>query len=560
MDVFGSIAEIEEKTGFKIDNLHRPVIDDVVYPNPDDPTGQTKMRRVSDVFDCWFESGSMPYAQVHYPFENKERFEKHFPADFIVEGLDQTRGWFYTLHVLGTALHHKNAFKTCVCTGLVMAEDGQKLSKRLKNYPDHNIILDSMGSDALRWWLVSSPIVRGGTVAVDLKGVEISKAARKALIPMWNAFYFFCLYANAEGIKAELTNDSDDVLDKYILSKLKELGLKITTLMDTYELAAACAECSDFLEILNNWYIRRSRARFWEGKDLSAFNTLYTVLVRCSQIMAPLMPFMTEYVYKSLTGEESVHLTDWVSDWQIADNRDLVAKMDKVRAICSTAKAIREEAKLRNRLPLMSMTVAGEDVASLTDFADIIKDEINVKEVGFADDVSTVATKFLYLKTPLIGKRLGSYMKDIMAASKTNEWTLREDGTLYIAGQVLNKDEFELRLVLKDGLTGQALPDNTAVVQLDTKIDPELEKEGIARDFVRMVQNLRKESGFDVSDRITIEYAPTTELISDALELHKNYIMEQVLALDMTQRDLLQETMSSDDIGDGQISLSLKKV
>ncbi|MGN1091564.1 MAG: isoleucine--tRNA ligase [Alphaproteobacteria bacterium] len=560
VDVFGSIAEIEEETGFKIDNLHRPMIDDVVYPNPDDPTGQTKMRRVSDVFDCWFESGSMPYAQVHYPFENKERFEKHFPADFIVEGLDQTRGWFYTLHVLGTALHHKNAFKTCVCTGLVMAEDGQKLSKRLKNYPDHNIILDSMGSDALRWWLVSSPIVRGGTVAVDLKGVEISKAARKALIPMWNAFYFFCLYANAEGIKAELTNDSDDVLDKYILSKLKELGLKITTLMDTYELAAACAECSDFLEILNNWYIRRSRARFWEGKDLSAFNTLYTVLVRCSQIMAPLMPFMTEYVYKSLTGEESVHLTDWVSDWQIADNRDLVAKMDKVRAICSTAKAIREEAKLRNRLPLMSMTVAGEDVASLTDFADIIKDEINVKEVGFADDVSTVATKFLYLKTPLIGKRLGSYMKDIMAASKTNEWTLREDGTLYIAGQVLNKDEFELRLVLKDGLTGQALPDNTAVVQLDTKIYPELEKEGIARDFVRMVQNLRKESGFDVSDRITIEYAPTTELISDALELHKNYIMEQVLALDMTQRDVLQETMSSDDIGDGQISLNLKKV
>lgn len=560
VDVFGSVAEIEEKTGFKVDNLHRPMIDDVVYPNPDDPTGQTMMRRVSDVFDCWFESGSMPYAQVHYPFENKEWFEKHFPADFIVEGLDQTRGWFYTLHVLGTALHHKNAFNTCVCTGLVMAEDGQKLSKRLKNYPDHNIILDSMGADALRWWLVSSPIVRGGTVAVDLKGVEISKAARKALIPMWNAFYFFCLYANAEGIKAELTNDSDDVLDKYILSKLKELGLKITTLMDTYELAAACAECSDFLEILNNWYIRRSRARFWEGKDLSAFNTLYTVLVRCSQIMAPLMPFMTEYVYKSLTGEESVHLTDWVSDWQIADNRELVAKMDKVRAICSTAKAIREEAKLRNRLPLMSMTVAGEDVASLTDFADIIKDEINVKEVGFADDVSTVATKFLYLKTPLIGKRLGVYMKDIMAASKTNEWTLREDGTLYIAGQVLNKDEFELRLVLKEGLTGQALPDNTAVVQLDTKIYPELEKEGIARDFVRMVQNLRKESGFDVSDRITIEYVPTTELISDALELHKNYIMEQVLALDMTKRDLLQETMSSDDIGDGQISLNLKKV
>ena len=559
VDVFGSVAEIEEKTGFKVDNLHRPMIDDVVYPNPDDPTGQTMMRRVTDVFDCWFESGSMPYGQVHYPFENKEWFEKHFPADFIVEALDQTRGWFYTLHVLGTALHHKNAFNTCVCTGLVMAEDGQKLSKRLKNYPDHNIILDSMGSDALRWWLMSSPIVKGGTVNVDLKGVEISKAARKALIPLWNAFYFFCLYANAEGIKAELTNDSDDVLDKYILSKLKDLGQKVTTLMDAYELAAACAECSDFLEILNNWYIRRSRARFWDGKDLSAFNTLYTVLVRCSQIMAPLMPFMTEYVYKSLTNEESVHLTDWVKDWQIADNKELVAKMDKVRAICSTAKAIREESKLRNRLPLMSMTVAGEDIASLVDFADIIKDEINVKDVGLSGDVSTLATKFLYLKTPLIGKRLGAYMKDIMAASKTDEWTLREDGTLYIAGQVLNQDEFELRLVLKEGLTGQSLPDNTAVVQLDTKVYPELEKEGIARDFVRMVQNLRKESGLDVSDRITVEYAPSTALIKEALELHKNYIMEQVLALDMTEREALAESMASDDIGDGKITLNLKK-
>ncbi len=559
LDVFGSIAELKEKTGFDVTDLHRPMIDDVVYPNPDDPTGQTMMRRVSDVFDCWFESGSMPYGQVHYPFENKEHFEKHFPADFIVEALDQTRGWFYTLHVLGTALHHTNAFKTCVCTGLIMAEDGQKLSKRLKNYPDHNIILNSMGSDALRWWLMASPIVKGGTVNVDMKGVEISKAARKALIPFWNAFYFFCLYANAEGIKAELTDDSKDVLDKYILAKLKKLGQKMTALMDSYELAAACAECAEFLEILNNWYIRRSRARFWDGTDKDAFNTLYTVLVKMSQLMAPLMPFMTEYVYQALTGAESVHLTDWLNDWKIADNNDLVAQMDKVRAICSTAKAIREEAKLRNRLPLLSMTIAGVDSKELSEFSDIIKDEINVKEVGFADDVMTLATKFLYLKTPLIGKRLGAYMKDIMAASKTDEWIVRENGTLYIAGQVLNTDEFELRLVLNEGLTGQALPDNTAVVQLDTQVYPELEKEGIARDFVRMVQNLRKESGLNVSDRITIEYAPSSDLIAEALELHKNYIMEQVLALDMTKRDTVSSNATTDDIGDGQVSVTLVK-
>lgn len=559
IDVFGSIAEIKEKTGFEIKDLHKPYIDDVVYPNPDDPSGQTMMRRVTDVFDCWFESGSMPYGQIHYPFENKEWFEKHFPADFIVEALDQTRGWFYTLHVLGTALHHTNAFKTCVCTGLVMAEDGQKLSKRLKNYPDHNIILDSMGSDALRWWLMSSPIVKGGTVNVDMKGVEISKAARKALIPLWNAFYFFCLYANAEGIKAEKTADSHDVLDKYILSKLKKLGQKLTALLDEYELAAACAECSDFLEILNNWYIRRSRARFWDGTDKDAFNTLYTVLVDVSRLMAPLMPFMTEYVYQSLTGEESVHLTDWIVDSPIADNDELIEKMDKVRAICSTAKAVREEAKLRNRLPLKSMTIAGVHEADLAEFTDLIKDEINVKEVAFADDVLSVANKFLYLKTPLIGKRLGAFMKDIMAASKTDAWRVQEDGKLSIADQILNEDEFELRLVLKEGLKGLALPDNTAVVQLDTQIYPELEKEGIARDFVRMVQNLRKEKNLDVSDRIVLSYEASTDLINEALEMYKEYIMEQVLALNIISNRALDNAPVSEEIGDGNIKVDLEK-
>ena len=559
IDVFGSIEEIKQKTGFDVKDLHKPYIDDVVYPNPDDPTGQTMMRRVSDVFDCWFESGSMPYGQIHYPFENKDWFEKHFPADFIVEALDQTRGWFYTLHVLGTALHHTNAFKTCACTGLIMAEDGQKLSKRLKNYPDHNIILESMGADALRWWLMASPIVKGGTVNVDMKGVEISKAARKALIPLWNAFYFFCLYANAEGIKAEKITDSSDVLDKYILAKLKKMAKKLTSLMDSYELAAACAECSDFLEILNNWYIRRSRARFWDGTDKEAFNTLYTVLVEVSKLMAPLMPFMTEYVYQSLTGEESVHLTDWIVDLDVADNDELIERMDKVRAICSTAKSVREEAKLRNRLPLMSMTIAGVDESELLEFTDIIKDEINVKEVGFASDVLAVATKFLYLKTPLIGKRLGSYMKDIMAASKTDAWSVREDGTLFIAGQVLNQDEFELRLVLKEGLKGLALPDNTAVVQLDTQVYPELEKEGIARDFVRMVQNLRKEKDLDVSDRIVVRYEASSDLIDEALQMNKDYIMEQVLAIDMISNQALENAPVNDEIGDGKIALDLEK-
>lgn len=393
------------------------------------------MRRVSDVFDCWFESGSMPYAQIHYPFENKEWFDKHFPADFIVEAIDQTRGWFYTLTVLSTALHNRPAFKNCNCTGLLMAEGGQKLSKRLKNYPDPNEILETIGSDALRWFLISSPVLKGGNVAVDKEGKEIAKAARKALIPFWNAYYFFTLYANAEGIRAEEISQSDDVLDSYILAKLKALADVVRKDMAAYEIARACAEVEDFLEILNNWYIRRSRARFWDGNDMSAFNTLYTVLVNVAKIAAPLMPFMSEFVYKGLTGGESVHLEDVPTLSAIAGNDGLIAQMDMVRAISSVAKAIREEHKLRNRLPLRSMTIAGDNAGMLQDFAEALKDEVNVKNIVLKSDIADVAERFLYLKTPLIGKRLGGAMKDIMAKSKSGEWSQNEDGTLAIAGR-----------------------------------------------------------------------------------------------------------------------------
>ena len=471
IDVFGSIAELKEKTGVEVTDLHKPYIDEVVYPNPDDPSGKTMMRRVSDVFDCWFESGSMPYAQIHYPFDNKEWFEKHFPADFIVEAIDQTRGWFYTLTVLSTALFNKPAFKNCICTGLLMAEGGQKLSKRLKNYPDPNDILETIGSDALRWFLISSPVLKGGNVAVDREGKEIAKAARKALIPFWNAYYFFTLYANAEGIKAQEISHSSDVLDSYILAKLKVLAATVRQEMETYEIARACAAIEDFLEILNNWYIRRSRVRFWDGSDLSSFNTLYTVLVNIAKIAAPLMPFMCEFVYKGLTGGESVHLQDVPDLSAIAGNDKLIAQMDMVRAISSVAKAIREEHKLRNRLPLRTMTIAGDNASSLQEFVEVLKDEVNVKQVVLKTDINDVAGRFLYLKTPLIGKRLGAYMKDIMAKSKTNEWRQNDDGTLSIAGQTLFAEEYELRLVIKEGMSGQALPDNTAVVILDTEVD-----------------------------------------------------------------------------------------
>lgn len=554
-DVFGSVAEIKAKTGFEVTDLHRPYIDEVVYPNPDDPTGKTMMRRVPYVFDCWFESGSMPEGQIHYPFERKEWFDKHFPADFIVEGIDQTRGWFYSLHVLGTALHGKPAYKNCLATGLLMAEGGVKLSKKLKNYPDPYVVLDTMGSDALRWFLISSPAVKAGNAMVDQEGKEVAKAARKAVMPFWNAYYFFCLYANAEEIKAEKITTSGDILDRYILAKLKALAEQVKENLTAYDMAIACNACAEFLDILNNWYIRRSRVRFWDGTDGQAFNTLYTVLITLAQVMAPLMPMMSEYVYRGLTGAESVHLTDYPNVTDLQDESELIAQMDLVRQISSTAKSIREEHHLRNRLPLRSMTIAGKQVGMLDSFTEVLKDEVNVKDIRLTTEIDTVADTFLYLKTPLIGKRLGRFMGAIMAASKQNQWVVQPDGTLAIAGQTLLPEEFELRLVLKEGLAGQALPDNTAVVQLDTTVDVTLEREGIARDFVRMIQARRKEKNLNISDRITLGYTTESELVRAAIAEHQSYITEQVLATQISET--VPPDAATEDLGDGKITFDV---
>ena len=528
IDVFGSLAEIKEKTGFDVKDLHKPYIDDVVYPNPDDPSGQTMMRRVSDVFDCWFESGSMPYAQVHYPFENKQWFEEHFPADFIVEAMDQTRGWFYTLTVLSTALHNKPAFKNCICTGLLMAEGGQKLSKRLKNYPDPNEVLDTIGSDTLRWFLVSSPVLKGGNLAIDKEGKEIVKAARVAQIPLWNAFYFFTLYANAEGYKAKEVYSSSEAIDNYILSKLKHMAEVVNKGINTYDVAVATNEVASFMEILNNWYIRRSRDRFWEG-DAQAFDVLYTVLVNLSKIIAPLMPFVAEYVFKNLTGEESVHLTDYPSLSEVKFDKELVEEMDFLQELCSAGKFIREEKNLRNRLPLASLTVVGHKLSE--PYQEIVKDELNVKEVKFDDNLSAYAEKKIYLYTPLLGKALGKDMGAVMAAYKQGQWNLNADGTLSIGGQTLQPNLFEVRLEMKEGVAGKSFAENRAVVTLDTNVTEELKREGMARDFVRLVQTLRKDKDFNISDRIELYWSTSDVELSKALDENKAYIAEQVLAV-----------------------------
>lgn len=534
IDVLGSIEEIKKVTGFDVLDLHRPYIDNVVYKNPDDPSGKSMMRRVSDVFDCWFESGSMPYAQLHYPFENKEWFDSHFPADFIVEGMDQTRGWFYTLTVLSTALHNRPAFKNCICTGLLMGEGGVKLSKSLQNYPDPSDVLETVGSDALRWFLVSSPVLKGGNTAIDKEGVEISKAARNALIPLWNTYYFFTLYANAENYCAEEVSSSNDVMDRYILSKLKQLVSKVREDMDNYEVANATSEVVLFMEVLNNWYIRRSRERFWDGNK-EAFNVLYTVLLNLTKIMSPLLPFVSEYIYKDLTGLESVHLEDYPDLSGVVEENKLVEEMDFLQALCSAGKTIREDKNLRNRLPLASLTVVSENLDFLNEqYQDILKDELNVKAVLIDTDLAKYASKQIYLYTPLLGKsEYASKMGLIMKDYKTSNWKLVDDNTLEIAGVSLTKEFFEARLDMNSDVVGKAFYENRAVVTLDVVVSDELKREGMARDFVRMVQQLRKDKDFNVSDRISLSFKTSCAELARALDENKTYIAEQVLAIEV---------------------------
>ncbi len=345
-------------------------------PNPDDPTGKSMMRRVPEVLDCWFESGSMPFAQVHYPFENREWFESHYPGDFIVEYIGQTRGWFYTLHVLATALFDKPSFNTCVSHGIVLGDDGQKMSKSLNNYPDPMMVFDTYGSDAMRWYLLSSPILRGTDLMVTEDGIR--DTVRQIILPIWNSWYFLSLYANAAGTTGTFRTDSTDVLDRYILAKTHDLINEMTSEMDEYDLFGACGAVRSFLDALTNWYVRRSRDRFWAGEQ-DAIDTLHTVLSLLCRALAPLLPLTTEAVYRGLTGERSVHLTDWPDAADVPADAALVESMDLVRDVCSSTLRLRKAHGRRVRQPLLSLQVAVAGSGRLAAFTDLVADEVNVK-------------------------------------------------------------------------------------------------------------------------------------------------------------------------------------
>jgi len=553
-DVYGSLDEIERDFGVRPDDLHRPTVDELVRPNPDDPTGRSMMRRVPEVLDCWFESGSMPFAQVHYPFEHKDWFDDHSPADFIVEYIAQTRGWFYTLHVLGVALFDRPAFRNVICHGVVLDHEGRKLSKKLRNYPDPEEVFETIGSDPLRWYLMSSPILRGGDLRIAADGSGISDVVRLVVNPIWNAYSFFCRYANADGHRATFRTDATSVLDRYVLAKTRELVEAVTERMDAYDIAGACHQITSYLDALTNWYIRRSRDRFWAttpGRDdgpgvldddqRDAYDTLYTVLVVLARTAAPLLPLVTEEIHLGLVGE-SVHLADWPDAGTLPLDPDLVAHMDHVRAVCSAALSLREDRGLRVRLPLHRLTVAGREAPALDGLTPLIADELNVRTVELLDDASALGTQVLRPNAKVLGPRLGKDVQKVIAAAKAGEWNVEGDGTVTVAGHTLGDGDFELALQPAEGRAAAGVRmldpeghsmDLGLVVDLDTEVTPELEAEGLARDVIRQIQAARKDADLHVSDRIHLTLAlPAAS--ADAVRAHEATVRAAVLATEVS--------------------------
>ncbi|HET8896853.1 MAG TPA: class I tRNA ligase family protein, partial [Protaetiibacter sp.] len=542
VDVYGSLAELERDFGMlpRDDNgepnLHRPYIDELTRPNPDDPTGRSRMRRIEDVLDVWFDSGSMPFAQVHYPFENREWFEGHNPSDFIVEYIGQTRGWFYVMHVLATALFDRPAYKNVLSHGIVLGSDGQKMSKSLRNYPDVSEVFDRDGADAMRWFLLSGSVIRGGNLIVTEEGIR--QGVREVMLPLWSSYYFFTLYANSADYEATRRTDSSHPLDRYLLAKTRDLIHDVTQHLDDFDTPLAAGALRDFAEVLTNWYVRRSRDRFWVGDDRDAFDTLYTVLETYTRLAAPLLPLVAEEIWQGLTGGRSVHLTDWPTASEFPVDTELVRTMDRVREVASSGLALRKAQKLRVRLPLATLTVVAPDATTLDGFSDILRDELNVKSVELvALGESSLAdfgiTRRLTVNARALGPRIGKEVQRVIQAAKAGDWSAdgaRADELSVVAGGVaLVAGEYELELTVADGASAIAFLPSGGFVVLDTVVTPELAAEGLARDVVRAVQQTRKDAGLEVTDRIRLTLTGDADAVA-AVEAHRELIAAETLA------------------------------
>jgi isoleucyl-tRNA synthetase len=555
----GSVAELEALSGVRVTDLHKHVVDQVLI----EKDGK-RYRRTPEVLDCWFESGSMPYAQQHYPFENAERFDSFFPARFIAEGLDQTRGWFYTLLVLGTSLFGRSPYENVIVNGMILAEDGQKMSKSKQNYPDPKLVLDTYGADALRAYMIDSPVVRGEPLRFSERGIK--EIVRTVVLPYWNALSFFTTYAVVDGYdprewQPDAASERADI-DRWILSVLQSLVGDVNREMEGYRLYAVVPRLVTFIDDLTNWYVRRSRPRFWKSEDdrdkRNAYATLYEVLVTFAKVLAPFMPFLTETAYQKLVrpvdaaAPASVHFSDYPASNQKLVDAALEERMSIARSVVTLGRKLREDHKLKVRQPLAKITVVHREARvrdAVLASTSLIADEINVKEVVVLADESAFASVTVKPNFKTLGKRCGPKLKDIGAALAqwgTSEVQRLEAGeSLEVVGERLTLQD----VVLQRGSKGDAAvaTDGHVTVALDTRIDDALLREGIARELVSLLQNARKDAGLDIADRIAVSWQCTDPLVSAALREHADVIAKEVLAPQFGE-------------GEGSLRLEINKV
>lgn len=563
-EVIGSIEELEKKCGKAVTDLHKHYVDELTWPSPD---GKGTMRRVPDVLDCWFESGSMPYAQLHYPFENKERFEKIFPADFISEGQDQTRGWFYTLTVLASALFDKPAFTHNVTNGIILAEDGEKMSKSKGNFTDPMILVDQFGADSLRFALMNSPAVR----AEDLKFSDsmVKDVLKTLILPLWNSYSFFVTYANLDKYTPSETayEDLKNPLDKWIFSVMEELVFNMDDAFDKYDIQRACSYLVTFLDELNNWYIRRSRRRFWKSESdsdkKSAYDTLYKVLMTFCKVACPIIPFITEEIYQNLKTDkdpESIHLCDFPV--YCAEHRDyeLEKRMSLTVKAITMGRALRSSNAIKNRQPLKKLFLVDRDDSERTilhSMHDIIAEELNVKEVEIQSDESGLVSYKAKANFKILGSKLGKSMKEV--AAKIQEFNSEHIGKMLegLKEKIAFGENESIEISSEDLIVQREEKENLKIINegsltvgFDTEVTEELLFEGIARDIVRSIQTLRKESGFEVSDRIFTEISGDDE-VAKVCSMFEEYIKNETLTKELKFVENL-------DVAENEAGLKLK--
>ena len=567
----GSIAELEELSGQRVTDLHKHIVDEVLITKD----GNT-YRRTPEVLDCWFESGSMPYAQQHYPFENQGAMDSFFPAHFIAEGLDQTRGWFYTLLVLGTSLFGKSPYNNVIVNGMILAEDGQKMSKRKKNYPDPNDVLSSVGADALRAYMINSPVVRGEPLRFSENGLK--EIVRTVMLPYWNALSFFTTYAEVDGFDPrrwtapEISKRPD--IDRWVLSVLQSLVQDVNQEMEAYRLYTVVPRLVSFIDDLTNWYVRSSRARFWKSQDdhdkQCAFATLYEVLVTFSKVLAPFMPFVTETAYQKLVraideaAPESVHYCDYPQTQESLIDEALEHRMGIVRAASTLGRKLREEHRIKVRQPLPAITIvhrtqAVRDAALAS--AELIEKELNVKAVRVEEDESTFTALTVKPNFKTLAKRCGPKLKAISAVLR--EWGFAEVGQLE-SGQPIEVEGESIGLA--DVLLQRAAKSDAAVatdghitVVLDTVLDEALELEGLAREVISQLQTARKQAGLEVSDRIEVTWTCEDAKLSQALTHHAQTIAKEVLAVRFEPSASLAADADTISVGESEASYELSR-